>query len=217
MHSRSRSRTDPHATTSMSHHPIAIISPSLKHTSTHLPRQSNSCSWTPSLTADTSPVLSEPLDHDVDAVESRSLLTPPPTPPLYGSLSPTVTSAVAAAGESVTVTPGSISISGSYSVSSPSYRRQEVEKSVERMDLTLHHRPFNVRKASERCRTIEGYVSFAQIEGLGLPPNGVDDDDDDVNDRQGSEEGEEKRGRMLKIGTWARKWFAGVQTPPFQF
>jgi len=86
------------------------------------------------------------------------------------------------------------------------------------MDLTLHHRPFNVRKASERCRKIEGYVSFAQIEGLGLPPSGVDDDDDDdVNDRQGREEGEEKRGRMMKIGTWARKWFAGVQTPPFQF
>ena len=153
-------------------------------------------------------MLSEPLDHDVDVVGSRSLLTPPPTPPL----SPTVTS-VAAAGESVTVTPGSIS--GSYLASSPSYRRRGAESSVERMDLTLHHRPFNVRKASESCRMIEGYVSFAQIEGLGLPPNGVDDDDD-VNDRQGREEGEEKRGRMLRIGTWARKWFSGVQTPPFQ-
>ena len=29
---------------------------------------------------------------------------------------------------------------------------------------------FNARKASERCRAMEGYVSFASVEGLGEPP-----------------------------------------------
>lgn len=30
--------------------------------------------------------------------------------------------------------------------------------------------PFNARKASTQCRAIEGYVSFASVEGLGEPP-----------------------------------------------
>ena len=35
----------------------------------------------------------------------------------------------------------------------------------------LAQRPqFNARKASERCRAMEGYVSFASVEGLGEPP-----------------------------------------------
>jgi len=142
---------------------------------------------------------------DLDAVDSRLLLTPPPTPPLYSSLSATTTLAVAAC-ESATVMPRSISTLDSCSVPNPSYQRRAAEDSV----LTLH-KTFNARKASERCRTMEGYVSFAQVEGLGLPPNGVDDDDD-TNDRQGRAEEEEKRGRVMKIGTWARKWFVGVQT-----
>ena len=36
-----------------------------------------------------------------------------------------------------------------------------------------HHQsstPFNARKASTQCRAIEGYVSFASVEGLGEPP-----------------------------------------------
>ncbi|PPQ81428.1 hypothetical protein CVT25_015933 [Psilocybe cyanescens] len=36
---------------------------------------------------------------------------------------------------------------------------------------------FNARKASERCRAIEGYVSFASIEGLGEPPGAAFGDD----------------------------------------
>ena len=37
--------------------------------------------------------------------------------------------------------------------------------------LGLHHRPqFNARKASAQCRAMEGYVSFATVEGLGEPP-----------------------------------------------
>lgn len=211
-YSRSRSRTDPHATF---HRPvIATSSFSSKHSSTPgLTQQLNIHSRTPS-TADTSPALSEPLYHmlpgdDLDTVDSRLLLTPPPTPPLYSSLSATTALAVAAC-ESATVTPRSISTLDSCSVPNPSYQRREAEDSVERLDLPLH-KTFNARKASESCRTMEGYVSFAQVEGLGLPPNGVDDDDD-ANDRQGRAEEEEKRGRVMKIGTWARKWFVGVQT-----
>lgn len=37
---------------------------------------------------------------------------------------------------------------------------------------------FNARKASEHCRAMEGYVSFAAVEGLGSPPDGVDEVDD---------------------------------------
>lgn len=32
-------------------------------------------------------------------------------------------------------------------------------------------RPFNARRASAQCRAIEGYVSFANVEGLGVPPD----------------------------------------------
>lgn len=39
---------------------------------------------------------------------------------------------------------------------------------------------FNVRKASASCRQMEGYVSFASVEGLGQPPgcSGLDEDED---------------------------------------
>ena len=48
---------------------------------------------------------------------------------------------------------------------------------------------FNARKASARCRAIEGYVSFASVEGLGEPAE-VDDDED-----------EEERGRTRGRGS----------------
>lgn len=37
--------------------------------------------------------------------------------------------------------------------------------------------PFNARTASAQCRLIEGYVSFAAVEGLGKPADLEDDDD----------------------------------------
>jgi len=39
---------------------------------------------------------------------------------------------------------------------------------------------FNARKASTQCRAIEGYVSFASVEGLGEPPLVRDEFDEDV-------------------------------------
>jgi len=48
--------------------------------------------------------------------------------------------------------------------------------------------PFNARTAAEQCRAMDGYVSFANIEGLGVPEG---EDDDDI-------EGEDGKGR----GRW---------------
>ncbi|KZT63732.1 hypothetical protein DAEQUDRAFT_770333 [Daedalea quercina L-15889] len=45
--------------------------------------------------------------------------------------------------------------------------------------------PFNARTAAELCRAMDGYVSFANIEGLGVPEGAVDDDMDDDDDSMG--------------------------------
>ncbi|THH12783.1 hypothetical protein EW146_g7367 [Bondarzewia mesenterica] len=58
--------------------------------------------------------------------------------------------------------------------------------------------PFNVQSAAAKLRAMNGYVSFANVEGLGLPPgmdDGADDDDD----------GEEMRG----IRGWFKTTFSG--------
>ena len=58
--------------------------------------------------------------------------------------------------------------------------------------LTLSHHPsqpqFNARKASVQCRAMAGYVSFASVEGLGMPPDDLTRDMDDG-------VGKEERGR----------------------
>ncbi|KAL5485271.1 hypothetical protein ACEPAI_7913 [Sanghuangporus weigelae] len=51
--------------------------------------------------------------------------------------------------------------------------------------------PFNARIASEVCKRIDGYVSFASVQGLGEPP-GLDIDSDE------GEEGLKKWGRWLR-------------------
>ncbi|KAF4620970.1 hypothetical protein D9613_000125 [Agrocybe pediades] len=67
------------------------------------------------------------------------------------------------------------------------------------------HRPqFNARKASARCRAIEGYVSFASVEGLGEPPAdplSPDGDDDEGDGRSGRKR--DGRGMLLSMGTWS--------------
>ena len=47
---------------------------------------------------------------------------------------------------------------------------------------------FNARKASARCRAIEGYVSFASVEGLGEPAE-VDDEEDEEEGGRGRSRG----------------------------
>ncbi|KAJ7657385.1 hypothetical protein DFH06DRAFT_461800 [Mycena polygramma] len=66
--------------------------------------------------------------------------------------------------------------------------------------MSAHDRPtFNARKASAQCRQLEGYVSFAAVEGLGEPPSpGPDGDLDD------DEAGKRKRGSLGSgiVGLW---------------
>jgi len=64
------------------------------------------------------------------------------------------------------------------------------------------HRPhFNARKASARCRAIEGYVSFASVEGLGEPPaDPLSPHDDDSDGRHGGKR--DARGMLLSMGNW---------------
>ncbi|EPS97174.1 hypothetical protein FOMPIDRAFT_1018403 [Fomitopsis schrenkii] len=45
--------------------------------------------------------------------------------------------------------------------------------------------PFNARTAAEQCRAMDGYVSFANIEGLGVPEGAVDEDMDDDDGKTG--------------------------------
>ncbi|KAJ7049746.1 hypothetical protein C8F01DRAFT_1181726 [Mycena amicta] len=45
---------------------------------------------------------------------------------------------------------------------------------------------FNARKASAQCRLLEGYVSFAAVEGLGEPPSPSPSDDDSERSKRGS-------------------------------
>jgi len=52
--------------------------------------------------------------------------------------------------------------------------------------------PFNARKASTQCRAIEGYVSFASVEGLGEPPLVRDEFD-------GGEDGRGGKGRKGSV------------------
>ncbi|KAF9526890.1 hypothetical protein CPB83DRAFT_837040 [Crepidotus variabilis] len=62
--------------------------------------------------------------------------------------------------------------------------------------VTPEMRPqFNARKASAQCRAIDGYVSFANIEGLGMPPD--DPSAGDSGHGDGRRRGEHERGRSM--------------------
>lgn len=43
--------------------------------------------------------------------------------------------------------------------------------------------PFNAREAAAQCRAMDGYVSFANIEGLGIPEGSDEDTDEDSKSR----------------------------------
>lgn len=53
---------------------------------------------------------------------------------------------------------------------------------------------FNARKASAQCRAMQGYISFANVEGLGMPP---DDSFDNPADGDRRRRGEHERGRSM--------------------
>lgn len=53
----------------------------------------------------------------------------------------------------------------------PSSFNDDEDDEEDNHELTPTSSPtFNARAASQQCRAIEGYVSFAQVEGLGEPP-----------------------------------------------
>jgi hypothetical protein len=82
--------------------------------------------------------------------------------------------------------------------------------------LTLSHHPsqpqFNARKASVQCRAMAGYVSFASVEGLGVPPDDLTRDMDDGVGKAGEERG--RRGGPAGVFAWGvggfRKLLGGV-------
>ncbi|KAI1794229.1 hypothetical protein LXA43DRAFT_884185 [Ganoderma leucocontextum] len=43
--------------------------------------------------------------------------------------------------------------------------------------------PFNARQAAAQCKTMDGYISFANIEGLGVPDDSDDETDEDAKSR----------------------------------
>ena len=62
-------------------------------------------------------------------------------------------------------------------------------------------KPFNARKASTQCRAMQGYVSFASVEGLGEPPLVGDEfDGDGFGDGDGGKGG--KGTAFLPLGMW---------------
>ena len=64
--------------------------------------------------------------------------------------------------------------------------------------------PFNARTASEVCKRMNGYVSFANVEGLGEPP-GMDIDADP------SEEASSRWGRWLRMFQWTNGMNSGSE------
>ncbi|CAL1706014.1 unnamed protein product [Somion occarium] len=68
--------------------------------------------------------------------------------------------------------------------------------------------PFNARTAAEQCKHMDGYVSFANIEGLGFP--------EDLDEGDGEEEDSKNHGRWLKwlsLGGRARN-ASGAEAAP---
>jgi len=64
-------------------------------------------------------------------------------------------------------------------------------------------KPFNARKASTQCRAIQGYVSFASVEGLGEPPLIGNEFDADGFGEDGQGKGKGRKGApFLPLGMW---------------
>ncbi|KAF8989777.1 hypothetical protein BDQ17DRAFT_419553 [Cyathus striatus] len=185
---RNRSRTDPPPPSS------AIGVPPVQRASTSpallVPREKGfrkSTGNTPPLVASGSASASASGSQSGGSGESVSdeegLLTPPPTPPSFPSLSPLPSSS-----------PTSSTSPSKKATLSPTPRLPP--------HLQTHDtRPaFNARQASLHCRQIEGYVSFSAVEGLGAPPEPGTPTED--------EEGKRERGRG-GVWDWTKRLVGG--------
>ncbi|KAF8631687.1 hypothetical protein AX15_002255 [Amanita polypyramis BW_CC] len=156
-------------------------------------RKHNPMESTPPLTADASPTgigEGSELEPDCQLGESR-LITPPPSPPLPHANGTS---------HHQPHLPSSCRPMGDWY---PAYSAEVY--AVNRGTPTPHCpkpvRPqFNVRKASEQCKLIDGYVSFVSIEGLGGPP---ESNSPAVGDDEGEDEDRNRDKRMFGIG-WDR-------------
>jgi hypothetical protein len=74
---------------------------------------------------------------------------------------------------------------------------QQSQPNSPRSPSTKH---FNARKASTQCRAIEGYVSFASVEGLGEPPLVGDEFDGDGRGKRNSENERMRAVAFLPLG-----------------
>ncbi|KAF8655617.1 hypothetical protein AX16_002999 [Volvariella volvacea WC 439] len=157
-----------------------------------------------------SPPLSATKQQQQHEAQGNALLTPPPTPP-----SPTHGGLPRSSLEHQQQRRHHGHSSSIESHSPPSYdrdRREEVTRDGRRPSLARQksyspsasdyshdssygpsmgsNRPtFNARKASEACKAMEGYVSFASIEGLGEPPEDPNSPTDDEREGRRAERG----------------------------
>ncbi|KAK2460193.1 hypothetical protein APHAL10511_007784 [Amanita phalloides] len=146
---------------------------------------------TPPLTADASPTgISarnelEP-DYQLDVDDDSRLITPPPSPPHFNG--------IPRKAHHLPHSPMPYRPMGEWY---PAFTVPGSDEDTINPDTHAHTplspqpvRPqFNVRKASEQCKMINGYVSFVSVEGLGGPPEsnspalGDDEGDDDKRNR----------------------------------
>jgi hypothetical protein len=132
---------------------------------------------------DRDPTWSSPESSSLSSPTSshRQALTPSPSPPSYAPLPETITSPRGRARNHTH--PSANSPPPPHHPSTHSHSHYHGH----RQQVTPPPTPptFDARNASAKLRSIDGYVSFANVEGLGGPP-GVDEDPSEEEKRRGS-------------------------------
>ena len=131
----------------------------------------------------------------------RQALTPSPSPPSYAPLPETHVTSPRGRARNHTH-PGTNLPSPPHH---PSSRTQPHHYHGHTQQATPPPTPpaFDARNASAKLRSIDGYVSFANVEGLGVPP-GVDEDATEEEKRRGSWWQWRGRERSGSLGTASR-------------
>lgn len=207
---QSASYTSPRRSSAMTHSPQ--LSTQLQVTRS---RKHNSVEVTPPLTADASPTgigEGNELEPDYHLDDSR-LITPPPSPPLHINSNASRKSHQLHHPQPHSPSPYR-PIGDWYPSTEDNHQHAQPGRNhnhhhhpnahalrMPPIRPHLHHSPqqqtqFNVRKASEQCKLIDGYVSFLSIEGLGGPP----DADSPIVGNEEDEENQNRDKRMFGIG-----------------
>ncbi|KAI0266941.1 hypothetical protein BC834DRAFT_871678 [Gloeopeniophorella convolvens] len=111
-------------------------------------------------------------------------LTPSPSPPSYATLPEALSRAVSTRGRTRNHTDptGAVSLSAH---PRPSHSRSQSHTQTQQVTPPPTPPTFDARGAAAKLRAMDGYVSFANVEGLGPPP-GADDDAMGDDRRRGS-------------------------------